>query len=127
MWGILSIILIDYFNPKVDKIINFVLSKISIKHCKTIILLITAFMILDGIISSIAIQNFLFRVSNNYSINIKGVNSKSIASIYFESKFPDSKMIMTYPNIIVIDERGNNLYLGSILSDLKKYYYKLGN
>ena len=127
MWGILSVILIDYFNPKVDKIINFTLSKISIKYCKTIIILITAFMIFDGIISSIAIQNFIFRVSNNYSINIKGVNSKSIASIYFENKFPDCKMIMTYPNIIVIDEGGNNIYLGSVLSDLQTYYYKLGN
>ena len=127
IWGILSIFLIDYFNPKLERALDQVLTKISFYKFRTIVTSIIVFMIFDAILSSIALQNFLSRISNNYNINIKGIDSKSVANLYLDEIFPDSKMIMTYPNIIVVNERGEDLYLKSILSNYKNYYFKLGN
>lgn len=123
LWGFLTIVLINYINPLVDKIINFISEKISKFLFKTIIIIITAFMTLDGLISCYALDSFLVRVSDEYNININGVENKS-ADERFGKMFSDEKMMMTYPNIIVVNDKNEIVYLGNVLSDVKNYYYK---
>lgn len=118
-WGILSILLINYVDPLVEKILNKLYEKISSFIIKTCVSIITIFMIFDGIISCYAIDNFLLRVANEYNITINGVESKK-----FNNIFSNEKMMMTYPNIIVVSENNENIYLDKLLSNVKNYYYK---
>lgn len=127
LWGILAIILIKYFNPFLDKTINLVVDKISNALLKGTVLIITLFMTFDGLLTCYALNNFLVRVSNEYNININGVDSKKIESLYFAESFSNEKMMMTYPNMIVVNDKGEIIYLETILSDIKNYYYKFGS
>ena len=125
--GILAIILIKYINPLLDKGINIVTNKISNILLKTVISLITLFMVFDGLFTCYALENFLVRVANEYKMNINGVDSEKIGNIYFEEAFSNEKMMMTYPNMIVVKNNGEIVYLETVLSGIKNYYYKFGS
>ncbi len=127
LWGILAIILIKYINPLLDKGINIVTNKISNILLKTVISLITLFMVFDGLFTCYALENFLVRVANEYKMNINGVDSEKIGNIYFEEAFSNEKMMMTYPNMIVVKNNGEIVYLETVLSGIKNYYYKFGS
>lgn len=120
LWGLLTIALINYINPEVDKIIDKIYKKISSFLIKLSVGVITLFMTIDGLITCYAIDNFLVRVSSEYNININGIdNSKT-----FGKAFSNEKMMMTYPNIIVVNDKEENIYLETLLNDVKNYYYK---
>ena len=70
LWGILSIVLIRYFNPRLDKAIDFVIERVSNFLLKLAISSITLFMAIDGLITCYALDVFLVRVANEYDINI---------------------------------------------------------
>lgn len=123
MWGILSIILIKYVNPFLDKCIDFVIDRISIFLLKFCITTITLFMTFDGILTCCALDNFLVRIANEYNININGIEKREIDEL-LENTFSNEQMIMTYPNIIIKNEKNENIYVGSLLKDIKNYYYK---
>ncbi len=123
MWGFLSLLLINYVNPFLDKIINKIIEKFPIKILKTCTIAIILFMFFDGLISCFALDSFLIRVANEYNINIKGIDYKENA---LGKVFSNEKMMMTYPNIIVVNEKDEPIYLESVLTDVKNYYYKFG-
>lgn len=123
LWGVLSIILIKYFNPALDKLIEFVIDKVSNLFLKFTILLITLFMTFDGIITCYALENFLIRVANEYNININGINKEEVSNIYFDELFSNEKMMMTYPNILVVNDKDEIIPLASVLNNVKNYYY----
>ena len=60
-------------------------------------------------------------------MNINGVDSEKIGNIYFEEAFSNEKMMMTYPNMIVVKNNGEIVYLETVLSGIKNYYYKFGS
>ncbi len=120
LWGILTIALINYINPEVDKIIDKIYKKISSFLIKLAVGIITLFMTVDGLITCYAIDNFLVRISSEYNININGIDSNKT----FGKAFSNEKMMMTYPNIIVVNDKEENIYLETLLSDIKNYYYK---
>lgn len=80
-------------------------------------------MTIDGFITCIALDNFLVRVANEYNITINGVEEMT-SKINIAKNFSNEKMMMTYPNIIVVNEKEENIYLESLLTDVKNYYYK---
>lgn len=123
MWGLLSIALINYVNPFLDNCINLVIDKVSNFLLKFSITAITLFMTLDGILTCYALDNFLVRVATEYNININGIEKKEVDEL-LENTFSNEQMIMTYPNIIIVNEKDENIHLGSILYDMKNYYYK---
>ena len=125
LWGFLSIILIKYVNPKLDKAIDFVTERVSNLFLKSTIVVITLFMTIDGAITCYALDAFLVRVANEYNVNINGIDSKKVK--YFANTFSDEKMMMTYPNMIIVNDKNEVVYLESILNDVKNYYYKFGN
>lgn len=123
-WGFLTIGLINYVNPTVDKILNSIFNKISnifIKFCVTII---TIFMTFDGLITCYAIDNFLVRIAYEYNIKINGIEEKEFDNISLAQNFSNEKMMMTYPNIIIVNDKEENIYLENLLTDVKNYYYK---
>lgn len=127
LWGFLSIILIRYVNPALDKAIDFAIDKVSNNLLKLAISLITLFMTFDGLITCYALDNFLVRVANEYNININGIDSKEVGDIYFGEAFSNEKMMMTYPNMIVVNDKGEIIHLETVLSNVKNYYYKFGS
>ena len=126
LWGSLTIVLINYINPYIDRCIDKIFNKISHIFLKTMITFITLFMTVDGIITCYALDNFLVRVSNEYNITINGIDEEKRINTAVEKVFSNEKMMMTYPNIIVVNDKNEVVYLESILTDVKNYYYKFG-
>ncbi len=123
MWGLLSILLIEIVNPILDNFLNKVEKNVSIKMIKNITSVIICFMVIDAFISCYAIDNFLLRISKSYNININGIDENKVSNPKIEKIFSNDKMMMTYPNIIVVNKYGEKVYLESVLSDVKNYYY----
>lgn len=121
-WGFLTIVLINYINPTLDKILNKIYVKISNIFIKITVSLITIFMFFDGLLSCYAIDNFLLRVADEYKITINGIEVNN--EVYISKNFSNEKMMMTYPNIIVVTNENKVVYLESVLKGVKNYYYK---
>lgn len=126
-WGILSILLIKYINPFLDKLIDNLFQKIPTSLMKATISLIILFIIFDGTISIYALDIFLTRVSINYNINIAGIENTETKNEFLSNLFSDEKMILTYPNMLVVNEKQEIIEIGKVLSNIQNYYYKLGN
>lgn len=126
-WGILSIPLIKYINPFLDKLIDNVFQKFSSSFWKSAISLITLFIIFDGTVSVYALDLFLTRVSKDYNINIVGVRNTEIENEFLSELFSDEKMMLTYPNMLVVNEKQEIVEVGKVLSNIQNYYYKLGS
>lgn len=122
MWGTLTIPLIKYVNPYLDKCIDKVMEKVSHIFLKFCITAIALFMIFDGILTCYALDSFLVRVADEYNITITGIDIANENDI--GNRFSNEKMMMTYPNMIIVNERNENIYLESVLTDVKNYYYK---
>lgn len=123
-WGILTIPLIKYINPYFDKIIDKVFEKISISLLKAIVASITLFMAIDGLISCYALDNFLARVASENDIKIVGIEEGAQSSSIATKLFSDEKIMMTYPNMLVVNDKDEIIHLEAVLSDIKNYYYK---
>lgn len=123
MWGVLSIVLINYVNPFLDRCIDYAVKKISEYLLKLTATTITLFMILDGGLTCFALDNFLVRVANECNVNINGIEKREVDNL-IEKNFSNEQMMMTYPNIMIVNEKEENIHLGSILKDIKNYYYK---
>ena len=125
LWGILSIFLINYINPLINQWYAHMERAITLKKTKIIIAVLVAFFIADSTVTCFALENFLINVSNEYGIAVKGIDIKEDNKI-LSKYFPNEKMMMIYPNIIVINEKDEIIYLESILKNVKNYYYKFG-
>lgn len=125
-WGLLSIPLIKYINPFLDKFIEKITKKTSISFLKFAVLGITGFMIIDGIVSLYAIDTFLARLEKEYNIDIVGIEKSKEISTISTKLFSNEKMMMTYPNMLVVNDKNEIVQLEKVLIDVKNYYYKFG-
>ena len=133
-WGFLALYLIASFNPKIDKLINWIKSKISLKTLKTLTVSITIILFVDCIITGIAMSFFLIRMisQNNLNVSNKEIIMQKYEDIYTNKKLSnfiykywgDKKMIMTFPNIKIQEVDGNIIYIDSLLKDIQPYYFK---
>ena len=133
-WGFLALYLIASFNPKIDKLINWIKSKISLKTLKTLTVSITIILFVDCIITGIAMSFFLIRMisQNNLNVSNKEIIMQKYEDIYANKKLSnfiykywgDKKMIMTFPNIKIQEVDGNIVYIDSLLKDIQPYYFK---
>lgn len=126
-WGILTIPLIKYLNPALDKAIDKVFSKVPIQTLKIAITSITLFMAVDGLISCYALDNFLARVAEENNVKIVGIEEGEKSSKLATKLFSNEKMMMTYPNMLVVNDKNEIVHLEKLLSNIKNYYYKFEN
>lgn len=136
-WGFLAIYLMSYVNPKIDKLINFIKSKISIKLLKTATAVVTIFLFLDCLITGYAIEMFFVRKvhENNLQVAEKEEIDARYEEIYTNEQltklihqfFGDEKMIKTFPNLKTQDVGGNMIYFDCLVGDIKPYYYKFNS
>lgn len=136
-WGLLAIYLISYVNPKIDKLINFIKSKISIKLLKIVTAVVTIFLFLDCLITGYALEMFFVRKVHENDLQVIGkekidaryeeVYSNEQVSDFIYKFFGDEKMIKTFPNLKTQDINGNMIYFDCYVGDIKPYYYKFNS
>lgn len=133
-WGVLSLILMRIINPQVDRFINYIKSKINIKILKTITCAGFIFIIIDALVSGIAMNLFLMRMTVENNLNVKNKEKviEQYNKIYGDEKkaelihkfWGDKKMITTYPNVTIRLEDGTVVYIHDLLPEIKPYIYK---
>lgn len=133
-WGFLAVYFMSYIHPKVERLINKIKKKISINKLKIFTLLITIFLVIDGLLTAYALEMFLIRKVHDYDLDV--VNKEIINEKYYQiygnethSKFIDTffndrKMIKTFPNLKTIARNGDIIYFDCFVGDIKPYYYK---
>ena len=133
-WGLLAVYLMKVINPRIDKLINWLKKKMNITLAKIIILLIMIFMVLDCIVSGIAISLCLIRKSVENDLNVinkektieaynKIYNTQNLKD-YIYKYWNDEKMIKTYPNLTLTLANGEAVYIKDLTPEVKPYYYK---
>ena len=133
-WGLLAIYLMSDINPRIDKFIDFVKSKIPANYMKTVIIFSILFLSFDLGITVYALQMFSVRIIHENNLNVS--NKQLVDTLYekiyvndqkqkdFIYKFFDTeKMIKTFPNIKIEDVDGNILFFRDYVKDIKPYYY----
>ncbi len=133
-WGMLTLFLVKVVNVKIDKIIEFLKTKLPIKYIKIVLSIIMIFILIDCILTCIAQDVFVTEmiVQNNIEVEnqdkvIKKYNKiqeNEVLSCLIETFWNDEKMIKTFPNIKIKDKNENNIYLASLLPDIQTYYFK---
>lgn len=133
-WGFLAIYLLASLNPKIDKLINWIKRKLSLKTLKTVTISMIIILFIDCIITGIADYYFLIRmiVKNDINVSNKEIVLEEYNKIYSNEKLSnfiykfwgDRKMIKTFPNLKVKDIDGNIVYMDSLL-DIQPYYFKI--
>ena len=133
-WGLLAIYLMSYINPRVDRLINWIKSKISINKLKVITLGVTIFLFIDCVVTGYALKFFIIRKVHDNNIQIVNKDQLDIAynEIYSNEKlvdfiekfWNDRKMIRTFPNLKIKDKDGNLIYFADYVGDIQPYYYK---
>lgn len=137
-WGFLAIYLMSYAHPKIDKLLNFIKSKLSIKVSKIIIILISVFLLVDCIITGYALKVFFIRKAYENDLNVanrvyidsqydKIYNKDKELSNFIYKFFGDEKMIKTFPNLKTQDLDGNIIYFDCYVGDIQTYYYKFNS
>lgn len=133
-WGLLAIYLMRVINPRVDKLINWLKTKININVAKTLTLITTILLFIDCVASGFAISFCLIRksVENNLNIANKEQTIEAYNKIYGNEKLKefiykywnDEKMVLTYPNLTLKLEDGKIMYVKDLTPEIKPYYHK---
>lgn len=134
-WGILGVWLVRKLNPRVDEIIDRLKNKIPSVKRKTVVSVANLLLLIDCIVTIVALDYYKVRVivENNIPVNNFEYYEERYDEIYSNKKrkrfidtcWGNEMMIKTFPNIKVIDENGNNVYLNSFYPDIQNYYYKV--
>ena len=135
-WGLLAVYFMTSFHPKIEKFINKIKAKRSIKVLKITTILISVFLLLDILITIYALEAFIIRKVYEYDLNISNkeyIINDVYSKLYGNEKkanfiykyFGDKKMIKTFPNLKIQDVDGNMLYLDQYVGDIQPYYLKV--
>lgn len=133
-WGFLAIYLMSYVNPKIDKLIDWIKSKIPINKLKVITLSVIILIFIDCVLTGYALKFFIVRKvhENNIQVSNKELIDITYDKIYSNEQFTnfinkfwgDKKMIRTFPNLKTQDKDGNIVYFDCFVGDIQPYYYK---
>ena len=133
-WGFLAVYFMSYVHPKIDRLIQRIKHKVSVSKLKIFTAFITLFLIIDGLLTSYALEMFFIRKVHDYDLNV--ANKEKIIEKYDEiygnentarfidTFFDDRKMIKTFPNLKTIAENGDIIYFDCFVGDIEPYYYK---
>ena len=134
-WGIISIILINYLNPKVDSFYNYLINKLSFSKFQAITNTLAVLFALDAFISGIALNNFYNNTINNYNIgspfelsyleNFSKIYENSKLEEFINTSFSKEQMIKIYPNILIPTVSGKYINVDTLVSTVQPYYFKV--
>ncbi len=135
-WGFLGLYLMISLNPKVDRFINFVKEKVSIKALQTFVSICILFMLLDCVATGFGLSYFTIRTIKEKNIEVKNQEyiDKAYENIYQDewkvnliNRFLNNeKMLKTFPRLTVKDVNGNIIFVRDLYPEIQTYYYKFG-
>jgi len=134
-WGLLGVYLIKVVNPKVDKFLDYLKQKVNLKVARTIIAVSIVFLFLNCVVSGIALDCYLTRVSveNNLEVEDKEKLLEKYNYIYKENEnlakfiykfWGDNTMIKAYPNVTIKLANGELVLAKNYNPDIAPYYFK---
>lgn len=133
-WGFLAICFMSYFHSKIEKLIDYIKSKISIKILKKVTMGITIFLFIDAFLTGYALEMFYVRKVHENNINVDNkeyldniyekIYGNKVHSEFIYKFFNDEKMIKTFPNLKTQDKEGNIIYFYHFVGNINPYYYK---
>ncbi len=109
-WGILSIFLIRWFKPLVDKIIYKFTNSLSL----TIEIIIVAFLVFDTFATIYSISMYKTRAIDKY-YNISPKTYGKMATFINSHIFSDNYMKKTFPNLRFIDNNGKEIFIKNVI------------
>ena len=113
-WGILSVILIKFVKPVIDKFVNKIKS-----HTRNIIELgIFIFLFIDCLFTIWGIQTYQNRVL--YNKESKGISDNFILQIkenIENNYFTNDRISMTFPNLRVKNEKGEEVWIKTLINE----------
>ncbi len=136
-WGFLAIFLIKVFNPILDRFMNWIKGKVSIRFTKGVVLSVFIFIVLEFLATAFAIQAFLVRMEILHDLNIP--NKEQAIELYDDiygndrmanfiyNHWGDEKMIKTFPNLKIEDVNGKTIHVKQLLPHIKPYYFRAGD
>lgn len=113
-WAILSVLLISFVKPLIDKC----MSKINFKFINVIEVLITIFLIIDVLCTIWGISAYKQRAIDVY-YNKELKNKNSIIKGIEDVLFSNDKMLKTFPNIRFINEDNEEIWIRDIIKENK--------
>lgn len=119
-WAILSVVLITFIKPQIDKIINKIGKKENnnkLKNRYLIDLGVFIFLIIDALITVWAVNTYQNRVLNEY-YGLEEKNKISIIKNIEDNYFSNEKMLFIFPNLRVRDNDGNEMFVKNMLSEI---------
>ncbi|MBO5004995.1 MAG: putative ABC transporter permease [Clostridia bacterium] len=111
-WAILSVLLISFVKPIIDKCME----KINFKYINIIEILITIFLVIDVLCTVWGISLYeqkAIAVYYNKELNKKNTFLEKVESILFS----DEKMLRTFPNIRFINENNEEIWIKDVINN----------
>ena len=109
-WAVLSVILISFVKPLIDKCIM----KMNFKYINILEILITVFLIIDVLCTIWAISSYKERAMNIY-YNKELQDTNTIIKKIEGTLFSNNKMLKTFPNIRFINENNEEIWIKNII------------
>lgn len=135
-WGLLGLYLINVLNPKIDYLIDWIKLKFkNIVVLKILTLATIIFMFVDCVISGIALDFYLTRITveNNLDVENREETVAKYNYIYKENEglrnfvykfWGNNVMVKAYPNVTIRLSNGENVLAKEYSPDIKPYYFK---
>lgn len=133
-WGLLGVYLMKALNPKIDKFIDWLESKLNKATYKTIISIIIVFMLIDSIYSALAENWVLTKVivekdlnSRNKEESIQKYNAvynDENKKAFVDKYWTVEKILMAYPNLTTSTEEVKKVYVKELYPEIHPYLYK---
>ena len=134
-WGILAIILIKTINPRIDKFIDWMLSKINPKIFNTIILIFIILIFFDWIYSAAVQEWVLIKVSVEKELNIadkdkakqkyEEVYSNENIKNFVDKYWTIEKFLYAFPNATKEVEDGKRVYIKRLYPEIHPYLIRI--
>ena len=134
-WGILAVILLKIINPQVDKLIGKIKSNISIETIKKLAVITALVMIINTLITTLAVNIFIGRTieennlnasnKENYVALYKYFYSNKQRKTFVETFWGEKLMVKIFPNIKIALEDGTSVNAQEYYKHIKPYYFKI--
>ncbi len=137
IWGILALALMRVINPVIDKMLDFLKEKFTVKVGRTILGTSIVLIAIDWLVSTVAVILFLTRMVAQNNLNVD--NKELITNIYniaysnqvisdFTYKYwGDERLIKNFPDLKTTDINGNIIFFKDLLPNIEPYYIRLFN
>lgn len=134
-WGFLAIYLMTYFNPKVDKLIEWIKSNFPRSILKFGIMITIILLFIDCCITGFAEKLFFSRLVKNYNLELSQnydyildyneMQENPKFKEFVDRYWNDEKMLKTFPNLKLTKKDGSIILVRDLLKDIKPYYFKV--